>query len=463
MVIIAPSAFSVDPISINADEWTMKFEHEIVLIDVGGITTPIELEKPTLNLLHKNRGSFSFSDGSLVSLTSTPVAGAKAKNSNGAVITKFDNRPTLFISIGGYKGMSNLTDTGDGVDGWQLSNSKSDFQDEIITNVGSDYQYYHMAVDWYSAKSNRKQVREMASQVKNFLNERQQVWDVAIVGHSRGAIFAHELSKKLVSHEKINVLNTMLLDPTAATAFQDVYPGYKPTSNKTKHYADYHHDGQLFNVDLGLNLTTISEKSISGYSTYLISEANHEQYPSYWMGHVSIGVEKWFDDILVRKQGSAIDAFTQEDDISKDNVQVVTIRVNDDYYIDAYVDVSLEKIEVYGEVGAGIITSGFMTYVDGNGIEVAANISVISAATSINEDHVKVSASDGLNAYDVSLYNRRLSGSVDIISGLGNVAASVGDGGIHVSAEVLGGSLGGASISDSGTEVSVFGKTIFSI
>jgi pimeloyl-ACP methyl ester carboxylesterase len=171
------------------------YKHDLVLIYNDGLSIPIEIMAPTLELTHEEFGVFSVSGGAMRSVSGIPVTGASLQ------VDTYNNRPTLFVSIGGAKGLDVETGNidlrkGDGIGDWQRREGTTrDLTSKIINAVGADHQYAYMFVDWYSSRQIRPQVKDLARYIKQFLGKRAQKWDVAVVGHSRGGILAHELSK----------------------------------------------------------------------------------------------------------------------------------------------------------------------------------------------------------------------------------------------------------------------------
>lgn len=467
IILFSCMANAVDQLNIDSDDWEADFSHEIILVDVGGVLAPIEIEKPTLTLNYKDVGEFVISEGKMNSLTTTGIATARATTPSASSAVTFSQRPTLFVSIGGWKGISSGIDSvrkGEGIASWQATDdaSTTDLTDVIIRNVGSDYQFYIMSVDWYSSRQIKGQVKQMANKIKRFLKGRNQAWDVALVGHSRGGIFAHELSKELVGNNKINTLNTMLLDPTALPLVGDTYPAYKRTSSSTSHYAEMLYDGSSFVNSIDFNATTVSDDPISGYSSSKL-DTTHVDIPYDWLTNDQVGAQNWLANIITRKQPNALGYFEEEADVANDNIVVITIKVDHDIHIDGGITITGDYLEVWGEMSVGPVGAAGSLYLSGKSVEVSANAVFQAASVSLDEDHVQVNQSIGLAGYSAGLADRNLSADVTIGGGGGlNAAACLGDCGIGVSANVLGLSAD-ASISGTGSEVNIGGVRIFKV
>ncbi len=449
MLLICASTQAAD-ISVNDGEWLIDYEHDIVLISNDGLNIPIETKKPTLELTHDELGVFSFSNGMMGSVTGVPVAGVSWKEpETDSTAEVFDNRPTLFISIGGAKGLGNDVGglrLGEGLSPWQITVNEDDidFAERIVEEVNGNHQFAYMFVDWYSSRQSRPQIKDLARYVEQFLSKRQNTWDVAIVGHSRGGILAHELSKEIVANEKINNLHTLLLDPTAAPLWGDSFPAYKASSNKTNHYAINISDDKKFIDSLGIGLTTVSDENISGYQNTSMANTNHNDITSDWLNS---GVQAWIQNIISLKTNTG-DAFPLELDIVDGNLIEVTIKIDHDIYLDGDVTINEDEIEIWGVVEVGPLSASQYISVNGDGAVVAANILIASAAASLNEDSAKIHASTGSEGYGASLQNKTLTVENTTYFGLAGTSFSVGEDGLDISVNILTEDITIISISD---------------
>jgi len=420
-------------ISTIDGDWEIDYHHDIVPIVSDGLIIPIETTPPTLELVHKSLGFFSFSSGKMNSVSNIPSAGLEFTDATGNPITTFHHRPTLFISIGGAKidySLKNLNGTG--VADWQKKMNGTDLTSRIHDLVNGDHQVAYMYVDWYSMRQNRPQVKALAKHVKNFLKNRTNQWDVALVGHSRGGVFAHELSKELVSSEKIVNLHTFLIDPTAATTWGDVYPQYKPSSNKTKHIARSIIDGNPFIDRYGIGLTTFSDEPITGYTNATIPDTNHSSIPGVWLEGPEINT--WIQGIINKKTAGS---FQREEDIAQLNVFEVTVKINQAIVLDGDITIDQDHINVWGTLEVGPLSSSGYFYLDGDGAVVSTNILINSASLSINEDSIKMNQSNGLESYGASLENQTLTASTTAFYGSAGTTVSVGKDGVNVSIRIF--------------------------
>lgn len=426
-------------IVVNDGEWEINYQHELVMLANDGIAVPIETVAPTFNVTHNKYGAFSISRGSMTSATSIPVGGASTLQEN------YNNRPTLFISIGGAKniteGLLGLDESGNGVHSWQRSDGL-DLSDIITNTINQNHQFAYMYVDWHSLRQSKPQVKNLAEVVSEFLENRTHVWDVAVVGHSRGGVFAHELSRYLVKNEKISNLHTLLLDPTAAPSWGDSYPSYKHTSNKTNHYANNLIDGNKFMKYV--TVTTFSDERISGYDHAVMDDTGFEHEEDYKTDHGNITThwlkrgyaQAWIQKIINLKQGSG-QTYSAETDLSSNNIRQVTIKFKSELVWDGDMSISGDKVEVSGTLQVGAVSASQHLYIDGNGAEVTANVIVASAAAAISEDKASISSSAGTNSYVMSLEDKNISGQQMYFFGSGGISYSVGEDGLNININIL--------------------------
>ncbi len=446
--------------AVTSDEelakWNISYEHDLVLIDTGNILTPIEINKPQLVVTHTELGRFIFSEGEMISVSRIPITELDYIHDSS------HRRPTLFISVPGYRGLDNGLDAhqlteGDGISKWQ-----TDLEAQLSSKVPDSYQYRHWMIDWHSAKSNRGQVRDLAKEVSAFLNRRKYSWDVVIVGHSRGGVFTHELSKRLVTHDKIDALHTILLDPTASTKDADIYPHSMYTSSGTRAFGSVYFDedgfieGSILGEDLDLSIFTMDNMKITGYNNYgrkdFYMDSLHADFPKDFIEKGKL--DRLLSDVLNKKEIYQVGHFAQ--DVPANGAEVVAVSISGDIYLDGEFDLSDDQLYAWAELGIGPVTNSAMIYMGENGVEAAAVILVASASASINRDHAKVMASDGLNDLALSLESMNLQGDVRILS-VTEGAFSIGDDGIVVSASVLNSLDSGISITSDGVDADILG------
>ncbi len=176
---------------------------------------------------------------------------------------------TLYISLCGFQ--VEATISGDGLCDWQ-----KDLNTKAINHSNSqNYRFKHFRVDWDTHRKNRNQVADLAEMVEDFLSDRIDDWDVVIVGHSRGGIFAHELSTKLAGKSHIDNLHIYLLDPTAATVLHDIYTRDQPKSHSSGTASLYYDNEEFIDIeDAGVlgdcALGTVSDRTIQGYASKVL-------------------------------------------------------------------------------------------------------------------------------------------------------------------------------------------------
>lgn len=417
--------------NVNAGDWDLKFTHEMILVNVDDILTPIEISKPTVEIFHKSRGSFAISDGVMRSVTRTPVANVQANTSNGNPVVSFDYRPTLVISLSGYKAndgninyleFEELTNKGEGLDFWQVDDiNEVDINDFLISqfmSAGNRHQFKHWAVDWQSARSLNVQVDDLAREVNHFLKNRPVAWDVAIVGHSRGGIFAHQLVRKIVDNSNISQLHVMLLDPTAGVSpWGDQYPSSIPSGKASVHGSLYY-DQKTFTGYSTFSIGTIGDQDIQGYNNYnrndhLYSSSTHTTIVEDWLTEPNRGISRWLTDIMSKKE-LVVDGFDY-DDTAGETYEIVRIQIDNQIYFEGDVTISGDYIEAWGEIGVGPINAGVYSYVGVDGIDAAAYTSIASAAVAINKDQVAISGHAIMSNYGLSLSNNTLNVSTSVV------------------------------------------------
>lgn len=492
ILLLVATAFNVyaAPIEVNAGDWEIDYSHGLVPVDVSGIFTPIETSPPTLEVYNKTHGTFAFSDGVMRSVTSNGIANVKALDGNNNVVQTFDMRPTLIISIRGFSPLTGdkvefldldgFNNKGEGIGQWQVdlnkdTQSTSVTLDTIIDQQYSSannhpellHQYKHMVVDWQTTRSINMQVDDLNRHVDRFLRDRPVKWDVAIVGHSRGGIFAHMLAQKLSRTSHIAHLHILLLDPTAATIpWGDRYPSAIYSTGKMSIDGTLYYDGKDFahinvrGLSADVSLGTESDKNILGYNNYgrkdyLYASTSHESFPYDWLASTGPGAVRWLNDIVSKKD--IVPGGYARDDGAGDSTEIVRIQIDNQIQFDGAINITEDYVEIWGELDVGPTVYGSYNYVGENGIQVVAYTTVTSAALSMNKDHLLVSSNTGVANYATSLQNRNLKVSVYNGLGLGGAEISIGADGVNVSTGVPG---AGVSIGSSGFKVKIGGHKI---
>jgi hypothetical protein len=153
-------------------------------------------------------GEATMSDSISDTLVVPPSAG------KGMESKTFARRPTLVVLTQG------AAPSGYFLYSWQatLANNLA----TALIDAGS--QTHVMLMHWDSIVSNGYGLGHAASAIWNWLSERINTCDVVFVGHSRGAIFNHELTDLVKSHPRIGTFYEVMIDPTAAIVMGDKYP-----------------------------------------------------------------------------------------------------------------------------------------------------------------------------------------------------------------------------------------------
>lgn len=436
--------------------WNLSYSpNEVIIIPMDGINIPIEINKPKLDLVHSDRGRFSFSGRSMVGLTHTPVL--KNAIPQG---TTFRFRPTLFVSIPGFNINSQT------LDDWQY-----DLQ-TVISNLPSEdnvrnSQYKHYAVKWDSDEWAKKQIESFGEDLNDFLNNRSIPWDVVIIGHSRGAIFAHELAEEILGNSNIDHLHTILLDPTATIGFggvNDFYPLYKrECSSCSNHYGSLFYDGYYF--AWATEFTTVGDNKISGYNNYgrgitdhLFDagpiDTSHQQFGEKWVADTAQGLERAVGDIWAKKDPGTF----YPDPVGEAFVVVAIFQ--DDIYGEFNVEIANGNLYIDGALIVGPVGAQVNLLAGKEGLEASLVVLVAAAQIKIRDGHIAASANVALaNASaDISQDGGNL--QISVLGSGGDIV--VGSGDVTVSGDVGGSNGVSVEIGTSGANVSVGGVTIIS-
>ncbi len=430
----------------STENWTMEGEHQIILIPFDGLMIPIETKKPAVILSHEDRGRFVFKEGVMRSATRTPVVKVPATS------ISYNYRPTLFITIPGPE-ISSSGGFSRGTQAWQHSAQEVISQLAVNSNPRHS-QYMHFAVDWDSDETNRSQVEDIGGLVKDFLRNRIDAWDVVVIGHSRGGIFAHDLTKELVGFNKIKNIHTFLLDPTAAVPMGDLYPLNLHTSSWTTEYGSLFYDGELFNFNgVFSGLFTQSDYPINGYNNYnlgssdVLFDSTHEAFGNNWVSGTNVGLSRALDDVWARKD---IGTFMPDGDSRYEIIRVSAAAI----IIDANISISDGNLNIDGIIKIGDIQASLNAMMGTDGIDVSATVLLISAQVVIRDNQAVVVADVGVGSFRTDISSSGIDVQVDVL----DVGAdlNVGSGGISVSGNV--GDVVSASISlTSGVSISIGG------
>ncbi len=236
-----------------------------VVINTAGPRALGTEKQSVLAVENKNLGTVYYLDGTHANYFET--LGYPLTSS--APATTYSRRPTLIMSIQGTAFCGGSSRDGlckDEYDFWGGKPGKAvfDWQNWVLDTAssvaGGRGEVYHVILIWNTNASNADQVKQTADQVTKLLDGKGD-WDIILMGHSRGGVFAHELAGRLTGQPSAHQVYTILLDTTAALPWNDTYPRREPP-NVTGYQYD---DGKKF-VPLGLtNGATVDGRRTLGY------------------------------------------------------------------------------------------------------------------------------------------------------------------------------------------------------
>ncbi len=377
-------------------EWIIEQEKRFAPLKINGSTIPVEVSVRSTTVTNNRHERFVFSTNGVRSVTHTPL-GRRVLDDG----LPRGRASTLYVTFCGFNG-GNLNLDGDGNCEWQTFMNTDMINDSEIP--GQEYRYLHYAVNWDSHLVNTNQVSDLAKTIKDFLNSRSDELDVVLIGHSRGGIFAHDLSKKLVGTANIDNLYTYLLDPTAASSISDVYPSKVATKpgQGHHHYAHLLYDRETFidqyefNIDLG----TDSDRPIPGYTFHYL-DADHQDFAGSFLSNTTVGFPSALAEINSHKKTGT---FAKDMDTG-----MYSTRVTKDtgWHGNLHISASVAGgVVVDGNfaIDSNPLLAGHINFVaNGNGIELAGGSAVLISSVIINKDVVAVSESNLLSGYSVSL------------------------------------------------------------
>ena len=234
--------------------------------------------------------------------------------------------------------------------------------------------------------------------VKDFLNTRIDKWDVVIIGHSRGGIFANDLSAKLVGYGKIANLHTVLLDPTATSVLADFYPMRLPTQSPTNHYGSLYYNNTGFLDDSsmtkffpnGAGFTTIGDINIPGYDNYgnadFYFNSNHADFPYNWLPAKLQGL---ISNIKSRKDYSP-NGFVDD---GGSGMEVVRITRRKGFITNLVIELQGDNVHISGTISLSDIPGAQVTMditVGKDGLAIGASVGMLTTQTIINGDRIVI-------------------------------------------------------------------------
>ena len=363
--------------------WFVSAEPKFVLLH-GEVVTPIAI-KDEYTMEHADWGHFRFNDGKIYSASKTPIMSMQHVKGN-----IFHRRPTLFISLHGAS-------VHKGAQEWQFN-----LDAELVKNVSKDSQYKHFIVSWDGLKPLRGQVKDLSKIVQKFIQAKVQPWDVVIIGHSRGGIFAHELSESVAEMANVEHTLTVLLDPTAAIPFGDTFPRRKPGGGQVKGYNFYDQKGWLA-PGLPGPVATVSDQSISGYSNQTVRGTNHDDMPNDWLyGKVLIPGSFRFASVLSdlnRLRPYVANSYAADGESGSENIKLSERDINFDG------DLNFEDGQLSGFIQLDMLNTSqsFSGYFGADSAEVTANLLFTSTYASLQMDRAELSQSTYLDKTTVAV------------------------------------------------------------
>lgn len=410
-------------------DWAMSnTPPKIIILSAGDIDIPIQISTGEFLLSDVNAGVFKFYDGKLSSITRnkintiTPTAAPTCPQPC-TINTKY--RPTLFVSIQGLD-----IDT-ESVDAWQNA------LDLKLMAMSNQLHYKHFAIDWQATRQILPQAIDAADAIKYFLSAQDYQWNVVLIGHSRGGIFAHELSKLLIGNSKIKKLHAVLLDPTAAPLVSDLYPTEKASG--VLGYLKY--DGQTFS---GVQAGTVADQPILGYNNYGIGNnlavycnscsaaESHSRYASDWLANASA-----FNEVKVQiLNASDMGSFVYKEASGMDILVLKTSDINV-ALTSQCTDGDAASCAVNGSLTLGPATTvSIYNMISLSGVDASVATAVASATAVIRQDQITIEQTDLFQSQSISVTGSGLNVYNSILFGNGSIKSKVDKTGGSISINV---------------------------
>lgn len=452
--------------SLNVDELTPEqledlnhwqsiySDNEFVLISNSDINTPILTKHAELSSNHPLHGSVTISNGEMSSAVFVPAASAKPRSAEtNEEIRTFSVRPTLFVSIPGWHG--SIKPGVSVIEPWQRDELRTKISE--MTQLGNNHfsEIKYMVVKWQSARSNKRQVKEAGKAIRSWLRKRTLEWDVVLIGHSRGGIFAHDLSEELKSGANINTLHTILLDPTAAIGWADSYPSKLQTSSSHQSYGSLYYDDDGYIDDdenhVSSGISTKGDMKISGYNNYGRNDHkydfDHSNYASKWVKAelaTGWGFDKFLDDLWAYKGNGT---FAADGDV--DNYTILDVGIDEEIYLDIETGKEDGNYYLIGELGIGPVTSNVNLLVGDNGLatsyNVGSGIAFVSSAIVVNKTRADVEIGNTAYSMSNSLSEDEGLKSTHNFLGKAEIDVAINKDGVEINMQVLGENVNGAS------------------
>ena len=375
--------------------------------------------------LHAGKGTLSSP------ASSDPIVAAKVKNQ--AVITH-ELRPTLLVTTQGANFNLQGNEAGHFTFLWQTNLRENLTRD--LQAAGSEV--FTMEVQWNSMATNKNAVKDVAAKIREFLGNRQTQWDVVLVGHSRGGVFSHDLTRALGEPANMNRLQLVMLDPTAAISMGDTYP-HAIGSNVDD--AVVYDDGfQLFPGGLVRDSTRVAgadyervKLSGLGYN----DPGSHEALANWYAKDGYKNDLQWLLGSKEADRGQFVDEFN----VNAENSQLITAASPDNH--ENIVSVGFDQNN-NGNAQANVNVIGFggaSVSVGKDGVQVAAGATMVgSVGISVSEQGVGVSyAGGGIGPINVGggVFIGEGKAQLDLDLGPIHIGLGSGGGGISIAGEHL--------------------------
>lgn len=390
---------------------------KIILISSGDVDIPIQVSTGEFILSDSNAGVFKFYDGKISSATINTVNKITAipqPNCSPQCPSNTKYRPTLFVSIQGLD-----IDT-ESIDQWQ-----SDLDLTLMKMVNSLH-YRHIAIDWQATRQILPQAIDAADAIKLFLSTQDYPWNVVLIGHSRGGIFAHELSKLLTGNGNIKNLHVMLLDPTAAPLVGDLYPIEKAPGA----FGYLKFDGQIFSY---LQAGTVADRTILGYDNYGAGgnqkvfcpgcnpDDSHKRYAADWL--VSTNGFNEVKSSILKSTDMGVFSYKEES-----GMEILTLTTSDFNVAltSECTDADAGSCSVNGTLTLGPATSvSLYNMISFDGVDVSVATAAASASAVIRRDQIAIEQTDLFTSNSVSVTSAGLTTNNRILFGNGDVKTKI--------------------------------------
>lgn len=420
----------------NVPAWNIRVEPNYLILH-GEIATPI-LYSYDYYVKNPRYGSFKFSRGNTESATITPSVVYTTP-----IGTRFQYRPTLFVSLSGANN--------GGIEAWQapeyngagawLSTPYRDLEASIQAEFGGLAQYRHLIVNWSDTFPIDNQAEHIANIIEMMIEHKRDAWNIVLVGHSRGGILAHEISKLVTNATNAANIVTVLLDPTAAIVSGDKYPRNLTERDSSSFTAiGYNYFDQQGWLEFdgvsyfdGSTVGTESDMSISGYINTVVDAGGHQKFPSSWLSNSFSGSFNFSSLALLIKNAEPMGSYIADGESGAYLIRTDSRKFD----IDGAVELSQDEFYSEFVVNVGAFSSGFSGAVGVDGASFTANMVFASAYSAVKADRVEFSATDTSTRVFGSFSRNGFDSSVGVL-GVFDIDSNVNLTGYSVDIQLLG-------------------------